>query len=192
MTKFATIAWALWQRQNSFRVTHDRELPNIVFRRTTDFLQEYQEANARSLSSSTHPIIQVRWSPPPYDMFKINFDGAMFVKQNSAGIGIIIRNHHGTPVATVSKKIVEARAAKEVIKLALHLHMDRVIFEGDSSILISALQATNQCLTPYGLIIDDAKVLTSSFACSFAHIKHQGNSVAHILARKVKDLSVVN
>ena len=125
-------------------------------------------------------------------MFKINFDGAMFAKQNSAGIGIIIRNHHVTPKATVSKKIVEARAAKEVIKLALHLHMDRVIFEGDSSILISTLQATNQCLTPYRLIIDGAKVLTSSFACSFAHIKHQGNSVVHILARKVKEVSVVN
>ncbi len=118
----------------------------------------------------------------------------MFVKQNSAGIGIIIWNHHGTPVATVSnsKKIVEAQAAKEAIKLALDLHVDRVIFEGDSSILISALQATDQCLTPYGLIIDDAKVLTSSFACSFAHIKRQGNSLAHVLARKVKDLSVVN
>ena len=74
MTKFATIAWALWQRQKSFRVTRDGKLPSIVFRKATDFLQEYQEANTRSLSSLTHPIIQVRWSPPPYDMFKINFD----------------------------------------------------------------------------------------------------------------------
>ena len=74
-------------------------------------------------------------------MFKINFDGAMFAKQNSARIEIITRNHHGTLVVTTSnsKKIVEARAAKEAIKLALHLHMDHVIFEGDSSILISAL-----------------------------------------------------
>ena len=68
-----------------------------------------------------------------------------------------------------------------------------MIFEGDSSIIIYSLQAIDQCLTPNGIIIEDAKVLTSSFACcSFAHIKHQGNSVVHILARKVKEVSVVN
>jgi hypothetical protein len=63
----------------------------------------------------------------------------------------IIRNHHGTLVAMVSKKIainpasvqiVEAQATNEEIKLALHLHMDCMIFEGDSSIIIYALQTT--------------------------------------------------
>ena len=59
-------------------------------------------------------------------------------------------------------EIVEAQATNEAIKLALHLHLDCMIFEGDSSIIIYTLQTTDQCLTPYGIIIDDEKVLTSS------------------------------
>ena len=70
MTKFASIAWALWQRRNSFLVTHDEELPDIVFRRATDFLQEYQQANPRSHSSLTHPIIQDHIHPQLIQLYK--------------------------------------------------------------------------------------------------------------------------
>ena len=36
-----------------------------------------------------------RWCPPADDLWKINFDGAMFGKSDETGIGVIIRDDRG-------------------------------------------------------------------------------------------------
>lgn len=33
---------------------------------------------------------RTRWQPPPADLMKINFDGAIFSSANAAGIGVVI------------------------------------------------------------------------------------------------------
>jgi hypothetical protein len=93
LDKFAILACARWQRRNSLRVNHEGESPDKVHCRAMDLLQEFHQANIRPSPSPTIPITPVRWSPPPNGIFKVNFDGAMFADQNTAGLGIIICNH---------------------------------------------------------------------------------------------------
>lgn len=49
--------------------------------------------------------IAVAWHPPDASWYKINFDGALFVKENCAGVGVVIRNEQGLVMASLSQSI---------------------------------------------------------------------------------------
>ena len=46
---------------------------------------------------------RIVWKPPPINMMKINFDGAVFRKENRSGVGVIIRNSEGLVLAFLSQ-----------------------------------------------------------------------------------------
>lgn len=50
---------------------------------------------------------------------------------------------------------VEAMAARRALNLALETGIDRVILEGDSQILITALETSPHSLSPFGHIAND-------------------------------------
>ncbi len=57
-------------------------------------------------------------------------------------------------------------------------------FEGDSKMIVAALNAPYHSLTPYGHLIADAKSLANGLnSYCFIHVKRKGNVVAHALAR---------
>ena len=90
--------------------------------------------------------------------YKINFDGAFFVKENCAGVGAVIRNEQGLVMASLSQKIplpfivieVEALAARRAVKFAAELGLDQIVLEGDSEILINTLQHGCRSLAQFG------------------------------------------
>lgn len=44
----------------------------------------------------------VIWSPPPSSVFKVNFDDAIFRGSSEASIRVVIRNHLGLVLASMS------------------------------------------------------------------------------------------
>ena len=128
----------------------------------------------------------------------INFDGATFADDRSAGLGVVIRNKEGRVMASLSQKIplpisvieVEVLAARRALELAVELGFDHVILEGDSEILHKALLAEDRNFTPYGHLVQDI-VYLSSFLSAFktSLVRHSGNKLAHSLARNSKPLS---
>ena len=57
-----------------------------------------------------------------------------------------------------------------------------MVIEGDSLRVIQAINGTRPVRTLYGHVIDDIRFLSSSIPCSFLHVKHKGNRLAHALA----------
>ena len=47
----------------------------------------------------------LQWKPPNYGLYKINFDGALFDDQASAGLGVVIRDWEGQIIAALSQKV---------------------------------------------------------------------------------------
>ena len=82
------------------------------------------------------------------DWYKANFDTAIFQDDGKASIGVIIRDSQGLVMVSLSQNIqlsnlvveVEAMAANCAIELSLELGFDKIIFEGDSTIVIWALK----------------------------------------------------
>ena len=106
--------------------------------------------------NAAHPITQARtsqarlikWKPPPPGYFKINYDGALYSSSNCSGIGIVIRDHEGLVIAPLAQSVnqaykpveIEAMAAARAIEFAAEIGMDRVVLEGDSSVVTEAFE----------------------------------------------------
>ncbi|XP_030963888.1 uncharacterized protein LOC115985057 [Quercus lobata] len=134
-----------------------------------------------------------QWQPLPSSVCKINFDSALFMKEQRAGIGVAIQNENGLIMVSSSQQIplpgtvveVEALAARKALELALDCGLDRVILEGDCEILMKTLQTTSKSLAQFGKIAEDIRVYASMFQdISFSHVRRNCNSVAHSLARR--------
>ena len=127
-------------------------------------------------------------------MVKINFDGTIFPNRNIASLRIIIYNDYGLVMATLSQQIplptsvemVEVLAARRALLFARELGFESLVDEGDSEIIIKAINGGGtMLLSEFGHILHDIHSLVSSFqSVSFQHVRRLGNCVAHRLARR--------
>ena len=84
---------------------------------------------------------------------------------------------------------LEALACYKAVEFAAELGLQKVIFEGDSAMVISALNQDNATLSSFGVVIDDicSQVLVfQSFA--FNYVGRSCNCVADSLAKKARVL----
>nr|XP_023880709.1 uncharacterized protein LOC111993087 [Quercus suber] len=123
---------------------------------------------------------RTRWQPPPADLMKINFDGAVFSSVNAAGIGVVIRNNLGQVIASCSQRLsqayssneVEALAAAKAVSFAVEIGITKAVLEGDSLTIMKALSSDHSSLAPFGLMIDDVKFSAENFdQLLYSHVK---------------------
>ena len=128
-------------------------------------------------------------------LLQMSSSNALFHDIHLAGIGVVIRDHLGQIVASLSEQTalpstveaVEALACRRAITFAQEIGLQDVIFEGDSKTIISLLNSKSPCLASFGHIIDDSRSIASSFIYySFSHTKRMGNNVADKIAKLAK------
>ena len=114
----------------------------------------------------------------------------MFQEEDRVGIGVIIRDCKGKGLAQMSEIIplpltvieLETLTASKALQFAADLSLNDVILEGDSEIVINALNEDSHSLSSFGLPIQDVKCFANLFHCiRFSHVRREGNSVAHNL-----------
>ncbi|GLT29958.1 hypothetical protein SLA2020_047860 [Shorea laevis] len=137
---------------------------------------------------------ETKWRPSDVSHVKINTDGATSGQQQNFGMGAMARDHVGNVVAAMACKgqgamaaeIAEACSLNKALQLAQGLSFDRIILESNCANIITAMQNDSPSMnSTLGLIISDSKMLMTSFlSCRFQHIRREGNSVAHELAKR--------
>lgn len=105
-------------------------------------------------------------------------------------LSLIISNKRTMLPFTVIE--VEAMTARRALILALEIGFDRVILEGDSQVLITALQNSLYSLFHFGHIVKDIQYLASCFLEIYCfHISRHCNIVAHALARQAISILMI-
>ena len=59
-----------------------------------------------------------RWQPPGPGLYKVNVDGALFHADNTAGLGVVIRNEQGQVMVSLSERLPLPSSVIEVEALA--------------------------------------------------------------------------
>ncbi|KAL2941342.1 hypothetical protein RDABS01_029692 [Bienertia sinuspersici] len=128
-----------------------------VIHRAVGIVGEYEKVNEAPRDVKVAAVGETKWKAPAMGYYKVNTDAAK-LGDGKMGLGAVMRYHLG-------KVVVET----DNLKLALHLR--RSIKEN----------------TTFGCIVKDvlqlAKLCTS---ISFAHVRREGNRVAHCLAKLSK------
>ena len=193
---FSMVAWAIWNRRNNLRLGKAAALLDELLSQTKDRLRDFKLYNSSSVIPVGRP--PTRWQAPNQNTYKVNFDGALFSAANTAGMGVVIRNDEGQVMVSLSQKTtlpftaieVEAMAARRALELALETRFQQIILEGDSQILLSALENNSHTLSNFGHLITDIHYLASCFSkIQYSHVRRHCNTVTHSLARRVVSLS---
>ena len=123
----------------------------------------------------------------------------MFNNINTARIGVVIRDSNAEVIGALSRRIplpqtmeeVGALACRQAMQLAKEIGISKVVFEGDSIIIVQALKHGQADQSVYGHILDDVTRQTSQFLlCDFSHVPLTCNKVADFLAKKARIGSV--
>ncbi|XP_075658192.1 uncharacterized protein LOC142628098 [Castanea sativa] len=157
------MAWSVWTQRNQVRL----DQPNCM-------LSEIAQ-------------------PPPIDLYKINYDGATYDSENKSGIGVVIRDSHGSAIASLSQQLprlcqateIEILVATRALEYATKIGITDAVLEGDSLLVVQAISAATQSLSPLGFLIDDA----TSFNSFFNELHYSRTKVAYNLAWHARNLS---
>ena len=114
---------------------------------------------------------QTRWKAPPPNKYKINYDGAISNTDNTAGIGVVVRDYHGEVIASLVQQLdqayqlveVEAMAACRVVELGSELEIDCAIIEVDSELVVKALRCKDNGLTHFAHLTNDVSLFFGLF-----------------------------
>jgi len=138
------------------------------------------------------------WSPPREGFFKLNFDGASKGNPGCAGFGGIIRNALGQAVWVFfgyigqdTNNSAELEGLLHGIQLAQDKSWSPLVVEGDSKIILrmaekvqsgQPAQKVSNSWRLEGRIEQLGGMLKESDACTWSHVRRNGNKVADRLA----------
>ena len=88
-----------------------------------------------------------------------------------------------------SVEVLEALAARRAAQFAVEVGIFQSVFEGDSEMVCNALRAADGGRSSIGRYVKDFLSIVSSLrTLSFSHIRRQGNSLTHALAKRARGL----
>jgi hypothetical protein len=170
----AITAHTLWIRRNSVIFGGKVLSPSCLLKCAKDTLFEFQEACSSPLTNlgvvSALPTnlgagtsVRYHWTNPSEGWIKLNWDAAIDSNSNSIGLGLVGRDSTGKVWAMMCNflayltdpALAEAFAARQGAILARDMGFQKVVLEGDSQVIVQALNSESGCVIPYASLVAD-------------------------------------
>jgi ribonuclease HI len=193
-TVLAVVVWHIWNARNDLRNNSDQTRIAVVVSKILAYVQMIlthlvpPPAAPKVRGGAVPP----RWSPPPEGFTCINVDAALFPQENRMGCGIVLRNHDGDFILSVSEglaglpspEMAEALAARQALVISRDHGVTKAVLVSDCLSLVQRISSKGLDRSPLGSVIADIKTLATDFeSCSFKFASRDVNVVAHKLAR---------
>ena len=165
MELFLVQAWLIWNQRNV--VVHGGQMKDLrwLTNRAAELLEEYKIAQANMVISNVAPRTSSYWQPPLQNVYKLNFDAAVFSNLKCSGVGAIIRNSAGEVMAGMSAKgeyvhnsdEAEALACRKALEFSMEAGFSNLVIEGDNSNVMRAISCSAANNSLYGHIVNDIR-----------------------------------
>ena len=97
------VVWTIWNQRNNFCLGKLTSSLSQLLEHAKERFPEFSTFHNPASPSTT--TLASCWRPLDQDSVKINLDGALFSKENWAGIGVVVRNEVGLVLALLSQQI---------------------------------------------------------------------------------------
>lgn len=177
------VARNIWLRRNSFVFESFFNPPQQVMCKATEAAAYFLMCHEKppSMAHVQEPIAP-RWSPPPRGYLKMNWDAAFNKASRSMGPWVVVVLAQFLPQVT-DPSIAEAVALWRAVWLCGELGYTKVVFEGDSLLIVEAVGQGSPCSRNFGQLIEDTRIVLQSFqSFTVQHVKRVANQAAHVLA----------
>ena len=175
---FAVVAWFIWNHRNRLRLNEKGLASDINFQVAKLYLLDFQLKLLKTIEEPYRGSI--KWRPPLGELYKTDYDGAVFSESGEAGIGVVVQDANGEVIVALAEKItylgsvemLEALAARRATKFIVELGIFLSEFEGDSEVVCRALQVADWSHLSIGQIVKDTwSIVRSLRTFSFSHTR---------------------
>jgi ribonuclease HI len=164
-----TALYHLWITRNNARDEPMIEHPDKTAHRVSALVEEWHNLKV------TKPSLKVRteehWLPPEAGWQKVNADGAFMSADGVGGGGVIIRGHHGEPIAGAScffphvsdPEGAELLACRRAVLLAKEVGVRQLALETNCAGAVTKLKTVGLERSVHGPLVEEIKQLLKGF-----------------------------
>ncbi|KAL0014093.1 hypothetical protein SO802_001162 [Lithocarpus litseifolius] len=194
---FLFAIWLIWKGRNQCLFNNKNPNPNIA-KEILDRAFEFTHCACTTLVKNRRILMSIRWEKPCSGWFKLNTDGSSLGNPGLAGGGGLIRDENGDWVVGFARKIgiansfmAELWALRDGLLLCLQTHVQAVIVEMDSKVIVDTFSTHAEASSTGSAILEDCKQLVAQIPqVWFNHVYREANKCADFLAKLGASLDI--
>ncbi|KAJ8763770.1 hypothetical protein K2173_003552 [Erythroxylum novogranatense] len=189
---FSTLLWLLWKERNGRIFNgHNDPMAGFLLRLHASLKYNQQAWSLKSVvkNSSGHLVLNIFWTHPRYDYFKLNVDGSSKGNPGLAGCGGVVRDFtsnwvcgFATHLGVCTSMVAELNGLLEGLNCAWDSGCRRLMVEMDSLSCVQLIRGSlvNLCLA--GLLSKIRAMLQREWVVQVTHVYREANRLADLLA----------